>query len=717
MNRKELLKRWRNAQYQPELFYAPVKKAEDDKDALIFDIYVENNDFYYTNLISMSRIEYLSDNVGGFFKLKIGNETLITGQPFYCLQDNEGNPVTPETYPNLFHDKPWHECDVEGNIIKLSKLLVINEKPFLKMECDGKIIYEQTSERYDITKLTFNGESGWSCEIIAYHLLMTAFETGREYTIKITGNIPQLAMTSWETGFKYVRIRQWGNLLNARSLNNMFSFLGYDMSVVIYDINTFSMPDIKTINYTSIVDASRMFAGYNGTYKDELEKNYFCNIDIWDFLSENYLSKFPNLVYADSMFYQSFNISYIPRQLFQNNKYLVSVYTMFAQYHNYSLAELNENEQKKCITTYIGEECCANLQYLTNIQSMFYWSYSNRVLGAEIVEDSIFENCVNLYNTSTWIYSQHGILKKIGNRIFKNCYKIETVGTLASEGNLLLEKIGDSVFENCTNLKTVSWWVAYAYRLKQIGKDIFKGCISLERCDYLFGNTSLWKCGALNLNIDSRQKQFVYYDHSYNTSTVTYSDNIDDLTLTFNSNSEQGTIEYLKDYLHKVYGSTSGYNFDYFNQFPYLYSEAIKELLTESIQKHQITDYQIQFGENMFTEECKQSVETISIFELGDEQGMVADHYTNRDNSIYIGRTYIQLYRGVMPDFWNYPNINIGTNSYGGGIFGYESGRYVTPDGTFYTTIINNYTNETDIPHDGKWLVKWTDENSGYTEV
>ena len=90
--------------------------------------------------------------------------------------------------------------------------------------------------------------------------------------------------------------------------------------------------------------------------------------------------------------------------------------------------------------------------------------------GVEVIEESAFDQCVNLNKVT---FADGSKIKEIGKQAFWYCEKIVTISFPAT-----VEIINDKAFADCTSLKNVSF--AQGSVLKEIGKQAFYRCKPLH---------------------------------------------------------------------------------------------------------------------------------------------------------------------------------------------------------------------------------------------
>lgn len=299
MNVKQFKRRWLNHYVEPELFYMPVKKQEEQSEEFIFEVSEVdsvNIDFFigmgYTpNIPQEYDYSPLPKNTKITNHFSWNRNTHAINTFNYGVIERpvmkNGIEITKEKFPECFTNFPIH--DIERG--KCSENMILPKKP--KVEIDWG---DGTSDIYETPQFSIEGtiavnEESIPCKLFRGYKNLYSRHTYKKvgtYIIKIKGFLPSLILPKGTT-----RIINWGNI-GLRSIYNMCNRCQST-------IKDFGNPK----NLEKVVTSSAIFTSNNA-----------CKIE-----NLSFLTNMPNLVNATQMFSYS-NITYIPDNAFIASKYL-----------------------------------------------------------------------------------------------------------------------------------------------------------------------------------------------------------------------------------------------------------------------------------------------------------------------------------------------------------------------------------------------------------
>lgn len=712
MTIKQLKKRLVRSMVEPELIYMPVEEKKG-KEPFMFNINVINN---------TTDISILSS---------IGTTTFWNGT-LYNLKDANGIPVTIETYPELFWDRPYNEITMTnidtGNetgikvitqldIIHLSTNMVQNV-PELFLTVDWGDGTRDTYHSIDINNWyeafpnsiqQFIFTNNFTCDAIPTlsNYGKHKYEENGEYKITVTGYDDSVFIDYQDDNFKLLDVYSFGDL-NRIACQNMFSRVLKDMTY---------MPKINFNYLTRVVNVINMFSNplrrYDNSWYEDFENLKFNWEDIG---GDNFFTHFPNLIYANNCF-QSCGISYVPDYCFTHNVWLQDISGCF----------------QNCELEYVGNYACANLQYLRTASSAFEcerettedWlseKFRKQRLF-EYIGESIFENCVQLedvtdcFNSYITVTSTDPIQidkntysnifyigwRYIKDKAFKNCQKAHSSSNICGFGlnnksvyNLI--SIGDEVFAGCDTQRRFLDTSAGSQReaqfpctLQNIGDDCFKDCKNIS-------NFSLW--GAISLhNIPEK----LLYDIEYQNGMTYYISPVPfEYLFTYVNSPNYPDVRNigLSYFLKQIYRNSNGladhaFGHIFSTQFYQEFFPEIIERLTE-VQQDFPKNVGFHWGKNMFNNRFLQQVGSFTQFSY-----FVCMNYTNTysDDGVWTQQDIYNLTTGEAPPFWEYDiRWRLGEEV--------ENG-FIIQNGVNITSNKLQYDNETEIPRDPTYWV-WT---------
>lgn len=418
--------------------------------------------------------------------------------PYYNLKIKDSSKVLItddiDYFRNSNYDCLFKQCDNSVTDIIYSKC--VNSQ---NIECeidwgDGtKDKCENIIEQQENDVLSYNRINGKNS------IRLHTYAKAGEYYITIKGTLPYISFgcNQYYNGTNYynyidspniklLEVVKWGEL-GLYDISNLFSgfYVSKNGSKLRYK---YKMPKhILQNSFKNVINAGRAFA-----HLDMNENNFSYEI-IFDFVKT-----FPNLLNANYMFGET-KISYIPQYFCYNHKNIIACDNMFYN----------------CPITKIGAFAFANCNNLSTVNDL---TYSSNQPFITIVEDSIFENDINLvdifaafnyvhpeYVNSTYLNDEIG-LKTVGNNIYKNCKRLRHADEPFYQQAGLVT-VGESLFEGCEDLIDVSMCFWKCFSLQDIGKNIFKNCSKIRNL-----STFLYENYVANLP-DNMLYDLKYYDY------------------------------------------------------------------------------------------------------------------------------------------------------------------------------------------------------------
>lgn len=545
MDIPELKKRWLLSKIRPEYFYAPLSSGlpcfifEVDMSTTSSDLYsinigITNTAFptYNTNAYSFSFNEMRKWNVKEAEKVCPLNLVI-----FYNPRLKEqGECITPTNHPELFTSDPVHEIEYNSitkqfTIKKISVNLCYYDDPQIKISyyTSDEFYFIYNFEKY--TAKTKNLFTDSKLELYYDYYPIAIFDKDKSYLD------PSYKYSVGNVSANIVNM-PWQNEEIKAFKDNPYLFLNYYFSPSIYIKNYHkkiriyiygkNIPNLFLNNSSikgkilqfpdqsfGIKSLHNFFSVLNQSDKININTSFLKNIVIisqlksWNengcLLNENtlplddFISKMPNLVYANNAFYYC-SYSDFPERTFFNKKYLRDCRECF---------DYNRIIKSDII---IGDYFFANCPQLLDISYCFNNNGSNILCN---INNGIFENDISLRKVHYWSYSLS--IKKVGNNLFKNCKSLTHLGYFQDDygdgyaefhfsntygysnysyifgsNPIYLEEVGEGLFENCENLIDVIGLFSNANQLQRIGNNIFKGCKSLRFVDYfLYDNYKL----------------------------------------------------------------------------------------------------------------------------------------------------------------------------------------------------------------------------------
>lgn len=425
-------------------------------------------------------------NLTPYYNLKIkdASKVLITDDIDYfrdqykdCLFKPCDDNITDVIYSKCSTtDSPWFEVDWGDGIIEYHECVTQH--------------FEYENFSYDRLKFFYD------------NVITHSYQETGEYYITVRGKIPNINFMGnfsydgisyknpiEDPNIRLMEVVRWGNL-SVYSISGIFEHfytLSRSDSQKLPRFK-YKMPQhIPSYSFKNVLSADRAFV-----YLDMNEYEFSHEIIF------NFVKTFPNLLSANYMFGES-KVTYIPQYFCYNHKNVMNCENMFYN----------------CPITKIGAFAFANCNNLSTVNDL---TYSSNQPFITIVEDSIFENDINLvdifaafnyvhseYVNSTYLNDEIG-LKTVGNNIYKNCKRLRYANEPFYQQAGLMS-IGESLFEGCDDLIDVSMCFFKCFSLQDIGKNIFKNCSKIRNL-----STFLYENYVANLP-DNMLYDLKYYDY------------------------------------------------------------------------------------------------------------------------------------------------------------------------------------------------------------
>ena len=514
---KQLKKRVVRGLIEPELFYTPAKERYEP---MVIKVSVVKANSSMTIGLAHNTFSAISIGTNTYKYLDMEQEYKETGSVAESL--NVINSSYKSYNIGLF---PYYNLKIKDS----SKILITDDINYFRnsnydclfKKCDNEItdiMYSKCTTAQPIQCVIDWGDGTIdNCENIIEHIERDAYcydrinkknstrmhcytKTG-EYYITIKGRIPciyfqgnynynGISFTNPidDPNIRLLEVIKWGNL-GLYNIDYIFELFYNSLYIEGKRCSfKFKMPKhIPSYSFKNVLSANRAFV-----YLD-MNENEFSHEIIFDFVKT-----FPNLLSANYMFGET-KISYIPQYFCNNHKNIIDCDNMFYN----------------CPITRIESFAFANC---SNLSRVSYLTYSSQQPLITIVEDSIFENDINLvdvfaafnyvkseYINSTYRNDEIG-LKTVGNNIYKNCKRLRHANEPFYQQAGLVT-VGEGLFEGCDDLINVNMCFFKCFSLQNIGKDIFKGCSKVRNF-----SSFLYECYLANLP-DNMLYDLKYHDY------------------------------------------------------------------------------------------------------------------------------------------------------------------------------------------------------------
>lgn len=317
-----------------------------------------------------------------------------------------------------------------------------------------------------------------------------------------------------------------------------------------------------------------------------------------------------------------------------------------------------------------------NMPSLVNATSMFYYSniqnipddaftnskylcYLTQCFGRinnEIEVGNNFAKDLTELRQADYLFTDTNV-KRIGNNAFYGCKSLYYITHMFTQNssNIYLESIGNNFMRGCTSLTSVCQLFYYQYKLKKIGAGLLRECPYIRSSQDIF-----YYCDVLEKVPDN-----LFYDLEVNPNFVRN-------RFCFNS------------FLYKGYNN--------------LWNKSYAEL----------QEYVTEIGSNMFSS---------AFFASGGELYFSTQFSNTFTYSVLVEQSvykyeYFTLYKGLVPDLWNYMDSLYNTatateplskGDYFFGFYGYQKNDWTGITGYNY---MNNITNYESIPKPSGNLIR-----------